>query len=154
MGYDLYIFNKYNFFYLLFNNNLLYIYLDRYLLSIFLFNFSNIWLIDKFFIEILNIIYKVDFKSPNALRYLFKLNYIKNPLIICFMFLFRGWLSLFAYYIYFSSVNKLKFLIKIQLLNLIFDKFLIKNNKDNQFFFLFLRKVNFLQKISLFIKKL
>jgi len=70
------------------------------------------------------------------------------------MFLFRGWLSLFAYYIYFSSVNKLKFLIKIQLLNLIFDKFLIKNNKDNQFFFLFLRKVNFLQKISLFIKKI
>lgn len=57
------------------------------------------------FYRILNIIYKVDIKSSNSLRYLFKLNYIKNPLIICFMFLFRGWLSLFVYYIYFLSID-------------------------------------------------
>ena len=40
--YNVYIFEKYNFFNVYANYGLLYIYLDRYLLSIFLSNFSNI----------------------------------------------------------------------------------------------------------------
>jgi heme/copper-type cytochrome/quinol oxidase subunit 1 len=50
---NIYIFEKYNFFNVYSNYGLLYIYLDRYLLSIFLSNFSNIWIIDKFYTEYL-----------------------------------------------------------------------------------------------------
>lgn len=148
--YNVYIFEKYNFFNVYANYGLLYIYLDRFLLSIFLSNFSNIWIIDKLYTEIFNSSYINNLKYPTSLCYLFNFNSMNNSLIACFLFLFKGWLSLFIYYIYILSSEKIHLLLKIQLLNLIFFKFLgYKKNKKN-IFFLFLRKVNLLQKISLF----
>lgn len=147
----LYIFPKYNLFHTIPNNDIMYIYIDRYLLSIFLYNFSNIWLIDTFFNKIFNSVNKTNRQLFSPLRVLFNLNNNKNPLISCFIFLFKGWLSLFVYCIYLYSFKQIKLLFKIQLLNIVFFKFLgIKNNTDN-LLFLLLKKVNILQKISLFL---
>jgi hypothetical protein len=49
------------------------------------------------------------------------------------------------------TYKQIRLLFKLQLINLIFYKLLgIKNNKDN-LLFLLLKKVNILQKISLFL---
>ncbi len=94
-----FIFKKYNFFDVLPKNDLIYIYLDRYLLSIFLTNFSNIWYIDKFFS---NISRSTLF---NPLRSIYAK---KNSLIACLLFLLKGWLSLFAYCVYMLTSKQSK----------------------------------------------
>ena len=147
----IFLFPKYNFWNILPNNDLMYIYLDRYLLSIFLSNFSNTWIIDKFFNKFFGSTTKNNSKLFAPIRSLYNFNNINNSLISCFIFLFKGWLSLFVYTIYLLSLKQVKLIFKIQLLNIIFFKFLgIKDNSGN-FLFLLLRRVNILQKISLFL---
>jgi hypothetical protein len=146
---NIYIFEKYNFFNVLPNYDLTYIYLDRYILSIFLFKYSNIWLIDNFFKNIFTSTNKGNLLNFSSLHHIFNLN--NNTLIACFIFIFKGWLSLFVYHVYFSSKEKIKLLFKIQLLNLIFFKFLGYKTNNENLFFLILRKINLLQKISLFL---
>lgn len=146
---NIYVFEKYNFFNVLPNYDLTYIYLDRYLLSIFLSKYSNIWLIDNFFKNIISTANNGNLLNFSSLHNIFSLN--NNSLISCFIFIFKGWLSLFIYYVYLGSKEKIRLLFKVQLLNLIFFKFLGYRNNSENFFFLILRKVNILQKISLFL---
>jgi hypothetical protein len=146
---NIYILEKYNFFNVLPNYDLTYIYLDRYILSIFISKYSNIWLLDNFFKNIFTTVNKGNLLNFSSLHYVFSLN--NNSLISCFMFIFKGWLSLFIYYIYLGSKEKIKLLFKVQLLNLIFFKFLGYKNNNENLFFLILRKINILQKISLFL---
>lgn len=148
---NIFIFPKYNFWSNLPHNDLLYIYLDRYILSVFLYNFSNIWLLDNFFNNIFSLINNNNLKLFSPLRSLFSFNNSNNPIIACFIFLFKGWFSLFVYSIYLLSFTKINLLFRLQLLNIIYFKFLgIKNNTDN-FLFLLLKRINILQKISLFL---
>lgn len=146
-----YIFQKYNFWNVIPNNDLLYIYLDRFLLSIFLSKYSNFWLIDNKANPIFTIINKNNSKLFKPIHSIFTLSTPNNSLIACFLFLYKGWLTLFVYYLFLLSPKQFKLLLKLQLLNLIFFKFLgVKANTDN-YLFLLLRKVNLLQKISLFL---
>lgn len=145
-----YVFEKYNFFNVFSNYGLLYIYLDRYLLSIFLYNFSNIWIIDNLYSDIFKNTCKINLNNPWNISNIFSLNSLNNSLIVSFLFLFKGWLSLFIYYVCILSKKKIYLLLQIQLLNLFFFKFLGYKKNNKNYFFLFLRKVNLLQKISLF----
>jgi hypothetical protein len=101
--------------------------------------------------NILISINKNNMTTFNSLRSIYNFNNINNPLISCFLFLFKGWLSLFVYLVYISSQKQINLLFKLQLLNLIFFKFLGTKDNTENFLFLLLRKTNILQKISLFL---
>ncbi len=146
---NIYILEKYNFKNVLPSYDLTYIYIDRYLFTIFLNRYSNIWLINNFFTNIFKSINIASSLSFSSLNNIYNIN--KNILVACFRFIFKGWLILFIYHIHFSSKKKIQLLFKIQLLNLIFFKFLGYKSNNENLFFLILRKINILQKIGLFL---
>jgi hypothetical protein len=105
-------------------------------------------IINNFFKNIFTTIKKANLLNFSPLYYIFNLN--NNILIACYIYIYKGWLILFTYYLYLASQDKIKLLFKIQLLNLVFFKFLGYKTNNENFFFLIVRKVNLLQKISLF----
>ena len=155
----IYIYQKYNFWYMLPNNDLLYIYIDRYIISVFFFKFitKNNWSLHFKLNDLFKKISKNNMKIFNPLQSLFYFNKIKNNIIITSLYFFlKGWFLLFIYFILIAKFNRefnkeFKKLYKLYLYNLIFFNFLgIKNNTDN-FFYLFLKKINILQKIRIYI---